>query len=71
MASSACYTDRFNFLYVGDVRASQETRASTACYSYNFPFLPIDDVRASQDTHLSVSTACYGDSFTLSLYFAD
>jgi hypothetical protein len=55
------------FLYVDDVRTSQETRASTACYGDNFTFLYVD-VRTSQKTR--ASTACYGDNFTF-LYVDD
>jgi hypothetical protein len=31
----------------------------------SFTFLYVDDVRTSQEIHLWISTACYGDSFTL------
>jgi hypothetical protein len=52
--STACYGDRFTFLYVDDVRTPYETYlpASTACYRDNFTFLYADDVRISQETHL-------------------
>jgi hypothetical protein len=52
------------FLYVDDVRTSQETRlwASTACYEGSFTFLYVDDVRPSQGGQFSM--ACYKDSFT-------
>jgi hypothetical protein len=45
----ACYRDSFTFLYVDDVRTSQEThlQVSTACYRASFTFLYVDDVRAS------------------------
>jgi hypothetical protein len=50
------------FLYVDDVRTSQETRlwASMACYGYEFTFLYVDDFRTSQETPM----AFYGHSFT-------
>jgi hypothetical protein len=35
--------------------------------SYMSSFLYVDDVRTSQETDLRASTACYGDSFTLTL----
>jgi hypothetical protein len=71
-ASTACYGDSFTFLYLADVRTSQETYlcASTACYGHSFDLLYIADVRTSQETHLWTSTSCYGDSFTF-LYLAD
>jgi hypothetical protein len=56
------------FLYVDDVRTSQEARASTACYGDSFTFLYVDDIRTSQEAH--ASTACYKDSFTF-LYVDD
>jgi hypothetical protein len=62
----ACYGDNFTFVYVDDVRTSEEThlRASTACYWYNFTFLDVDDVCTSQETQLRASTTCYWDNFT-------
>jgi hypothetical protein len=51
------------FLYVDDVRTSQETWASMVCYGESFTFLYVDDVRTSQEAH--ASTAYYRDSFTL------
>jgi hypothetical protein len=60
--------DSFTFLYVYDVRTSQEAHASTACYRDSFAFLYVDDVRTSQATHVWPSMACYRDSFAL-LYF--
>jgi hypothetical protein len=70
--STACYVHRFTFLYVADVRASQETHlwTSTACYVNRFTFLYVADVSASQETHLWISTACYVNRFTF-LYVAD
>jgi hypothetical protein len=58
--------DSITFLYVDDIRTSQEThlRASTACCGDSFTFLYVDDVRISQEPHLWASKACYGDSFT-------
>jgi hypothetical protein len=40
-ASTACYGDRYTFLYVDDVRTSQEThlRGSTAFYGDRFTYL--------------------------------
>jgi hypothetical protein len=57
----------FTFLYVKDVRTSQETHlwASTACFTDNFTFLYLEDVRTSQETYLQAHTAYYGDSFTV------
>jgi hypothetical protein len=54
MASMACYRDSFTFLYVDDVRTSQNThlRASTVCYRDSITFLYVVDVRTSQETHL-------------------
>jgi hypothetical protein len=42
----ACYGDTFNFLYVDDVRTSQETHlwASTSCYGDTLTILYVDDV---------------------------
>jgi hypothetical protein len=59
------------FLYIDEVRASQETHlwASTACYGDSFTLLYADDVCTSQETHLWASTARYGDGFTL--FYAD
>jgi hypothetical protein len=67
-ASTACYWDSFTFLYVGDVRTSQEAQTSTACYRDSFTCLYVGDVRTSQEAQ--TSTACYGDSFTF-LYVGD
>jgi hypothetical protein len=60
--------DGFTFLYVDDVRTSQEAYASTACYVDSFTFSYVDDVCTSQEIHLWASTACYGDSFTYYMY---
>jgi hypothetical protein len=51
---TACYEDGFTFLYVGDVRTSQETRllAPTACYEDGFTFLYVNDVHTSKETGL-------------------
>jgi hypothetical protein len=35
------YGDSFTFLYVSDVRTSQETHASTVCYVYSFSFIKL------------------------------
>jgi hypothetical protein len=66
MTSTGCYGDSFTFLYVDDVRISEETHlwASTACYGDNVTLLYVDYVRTSQETRLLSSTACYGESFT-------
>jgi hypothetical protein len=66
MASTVCYGDIFTFLYVDDVRTSQETHlcSSTVCYKYVFTSFYVDYVRRSQETHLWASTVCYRDSFT-------
>jgi hypothetical protein len=51
------------FLFVDDVRTSQETPlwASTACYGDSFTFLYVAGVRILQETHIWASAACYGD----------
>jgi hypothetical protein len=63
--STACYGDSFTYVYVDDVRTSQETHlcTSTACYGDSFTYVYVN-VRTSQETHLWTSTACYRDSFT-------
>jgi hypothetical protein len=53
------------FLYIDDVRTSQETHVSTACYGDSFTFAYADDVCTLQETHLRASTAYYGDILTL------
>jgi hypothetical protein len=58
-ASTAFYVDSFTFVYVNDVRSSQEPHLWT-CAAL---FLYVDDIRTSQKTHLWASTACYVDSF--------
>jgi hypothetical protein len=62
-ASTASYGDRFSFVYVDDVRTSQETPIvlhdqlrGELYFLYNF--------RVSQKRHLWASTACDGDSVT-------
>jgi hypothetical protein len=40
-----CYGDSFTFIYVGDVRTSQETYASTVCYGDSFTFIYVGDVK--------------------------
>jgi hypothetical protein len=55
-ASTACYGDSFTFLYVDDVRTSQEARASTVSYGDSFTFLYVDDVCTSQEAQ--DSTVC-------------
>jgi hypothetical protein len=44
--------DRFNFVYVNDVRTSQEIRpwTSTACYGDSFTFVYVNYVRTSHET---------------------
>jgi hypothetical protein len=37
-ASTTCYWESFTFLYIDDVRTSQEAHASTACYWDSFIF---------------------------------
>jgi hypothetical protein len=39
-----------------------------ACYRDSFTFLYVDDVSTLQETHVWASTACCGDSFTLSVF---
>jgi hypothetical protein len=65
-ASTASYGDSFTFLYLDDVRTSQETHiwTPTACYVDRFIFYIYIYVRTSQETYLRNSTACYRDSFT-------
>jgi hypothetical protein len=58
--------DSFTFLYVENVRTSQETQASTVCYKDSFTFLYVEDVRTSHETQ--TSTAGYKDNFTFSFY---
>jgi hypothetical protein len=60
-ASTACYGERVTFLYIDDVRTSQEPQASTVCYRDGVTFLYVD-VRTSQEA--PTSTVCYGDRFT-------
>jgi hypothetical protein len=69
---TACYGDSFTFLYLNDVRTSQETRpwGSTGCYRDNLTFLYVYDIHTSQGTHLWAFTACYRDSLTF-LYVYD
>jgi hypothetical protein len=57
------------FIYVDDVRTSQEARASTACYGDSFK-LYMYMLIVPDRKHLCASTACYGDSFA-SLYVDD
>jgi hypothetical protein len=66
MGPKACYGGSFTFLYVDDVRTSQEAHlwAPTADYGDSFTFSYVDDVRTSQEARLWALTACYGDSFT-------
>jgi hypothetical protein len=66
LASTACYGDSFTFLYVDDVRTSEETHllASTACYRSSFTFLNIDDVRTTQKTSVG-----FHGLLRLELYF--
>jgi hypothetical protein len=56
------------FLYVDDVRTSQETHlwASTPLRGDNLTFLYVYDIHASQEAHLWASTPRYGDRFTFS-----
>jgi hypothetical protein len=58
--SMACYGHSFTFLYIDDVRISQETSlwASMACYGNCFTVLYADDVRNSEETQLYTSTVC-------------
>jgi hypothetical protein len=44
--------DRFAFLYVDDVRTSQEAWTTTVLYGDSFPSLYVDDIRTSQETHV-------------------
>jgi hypothetical protein len=71
-ASTAGNGDSCTFLYVDDVRTSQETyiRTSTACYPKSFNSLYVDDVHSSQETYLRTWKACYGVSCTF-LYVDD
>jgi hypothetical protein len=48
------------FLYIHDVRTSQETQASMTCCGDRFTFVYVDDVRNSQETQ--ACTARYGDN---------
>jgi hypothetical protein len=51
--STACYGDRFAFLYVDDIRTSQKTHllASKSYYGDGFTSLYVDDVCTWQGTH--------------------
>jgi hypothetical protein len=55
LVSTACYGDRFTFVYV-DVRTSQETLlwTSAACYRDGFTALSVDKVRTSQEIPMSL-----------------
>jgi hypothetical protein len=55
------HVTRITFIYVADVRTSQETYAITACYEDNATFIYVDDVRTSQEAY--AFTSCYRDSF--------
>jgi hypothetical protein len=54
----------YSFIYIDDVRTSEETRicASTTCYGDSITLFYIDDVRTSEETRVCASTTCYGDS---------
>jgi predicted RNA-binding Zn ribbon-like protein len=66
----ACYGDSYTFLYVVNIRSSQETRlwASMACYGDSYTFLYVVSIRSSQETRLWVSMASYGDSYTFYMW---
>jgi hypothetical protein len=66
--STACYRDRFAFLYVDYVRTSQEARTTTVRYGYSFALLYGDGVRTSQEAWNTMVR--YGDSFAF-LYVDD
>jgi hypothetical protein len=57
--------DSFTFLYVDNVRTSQEAHlwAFTACYRDSFTFLYVDDLCTSQETRLW-AFSFLRDSFT-------
>jgi hypothetical protein len=60
----ACYRDSFTFLYIDDIRTSQETCTGIhGLLRDSFTLLHVHDVCTSQETHVWASTACYGDSF--------
>jgi hypothetical protein len=61
-AFTSCYRYSFTFLYVEDVRTSQETHVRTFTVSYggSFTFLYVEDVRTSQETHVRAFTVGYG-----------
>jgi heterodisulfide reductase subunit C len=52
----------FTFVYVDNVRTSQETHlwACTACYGDSYAFVYVYNVRISQGNTLWTCTACYG-----------
>jgi hypothetical protein len=56
---------QINFLYIGDVRTSQETHlwTSTACYKASFTFY-IGVMSVPHRKHVWASTACYRDRLT-------
>jgi hypothetical protein len=61
--SMACYGDRFNFLYVDDIRISQELHlwSSTDCYCDSFTFLYVDDVRFEVFTAMTTKNCVFLD----------
>jgi hypothetical protein len=52
--STACYGVSCTFLYVDDIRTSQNAHlwVFTACYEDSFTLLYVDAVRTSEETHL-------------------
>jgi hypothetical protein len=59
------YGDSFTFLFVDDVRTSQETPTCHHGLLWGYlHFLYADDIRTSQGTHQWVTAASYGDVFT-------
>jgi hypothetical protein len=52
--STTCYGDNFTFLYVDDVRTSQEAHlwSSMTRYGNSFISLYVDNIRSSQETPL-------------------
>jgi hypothetical protein len=65
-----CYKDSFTFLYVNDVRASEERHVwpSSVCYGNICLFLYVDNVLTLQETHALAYAACYDDRFPFSTF---
>jgi hypothetical protein len=58
--------DSLTFLYVHDIRTSQETHLliTKNCYGDSFTFVYVHGVRRSKEIYLWTTTVCYGGRFT-------